>query len=340
MFDLLKLLFFAEDGGADGGGSPDTTPATVDTPTDQSAENDTPDPDGADQLDGKDKADDAQLDLPKYSSQLDPKKRESEEYKKYLYKHKSLNDVADDNVALNKRLEKAIEIPGKDASPEEVKAFFTKLGVPEDESGYELPDNGLDKEIANPIADQMRKEFIKAGMTKTQARTIWNYFSKNMVTGQKMMEGQRDKMAQTFDARLAKRLEEAYPVKAERDGAMKEAVNLVQKHIGRTGLGKLYKESGLLYNTEFILAISKDEKQRSGSAIVEGCTIRNSRNMQEDDMGVLDDLLKGIDDPEDQKIQATNTTPDEKKDQTPTDEPGPNKDFWYSDQFKNYAGLS
>jgi hypothetical protein len=266
MFDLLKKTMFlmAEDaGGAPGGAAPAATPPSDTTPAPEPAAN-------VSNVPAANVEPDKAPELPKFSSQLNPKKRESEDYKKYLYKHQHLDDVADDYVALNKRLEKAIEIPGKDAKPEDVKAFFKKLGVPEAEDGYELPMNGLDEKIAGPVAEQMRKEFMKSGMTKTQAKNMWNFMIKNYTVGTQLLQDRKDQQAQTFDARMAAKLEASHPVKAERDGAMQEAVNLFKQHISRTGLGKVYKDSGLIYNPDFVLAIAKEEKSRSGSSYVEG----------------------------------------------------------------------
>ncbi len=272
LFKELPLFFLEQDGGLPSGGG-EGDPGATDNPT----STDPKPPEGGDVPEG----DPAPTpnptpeptkpeDLPKYSSQLDPKNRESEDYKKYLYKHKSFNEIADNHVALSKRMEKAIEIPGKDATPEQVKSFFTKLGVPESGEGYDLPDNGIDPNIAKPLADKMREEFIKAGMTKVQGKNMWNFLSKNLVVGQQNLDAQKEKKISSFDSRLEKQLEETYPVKAEREGAMKETMNLFKQHVSRTGLGKVYKESGLLYNTDFILAISKDEKVRSGSSFIEG----------------------------------------------------------------------
>lgn len=268
MFNLNRLFTLMYLMDADPGGAGGTTPAADPAPAPASTEPD-PAPAATDPPEGNEPPS-QEPGLPKFASQLNPKKRDSEDYKKYLYKHQKLDDIADDYVALNKRMEKAIEIPGKDAKPEDVQAFFKKLGVPESEDGYDLPANGMDENLAKQLGDSMRKEFMKSGMTKTQAKNMWNFMVKNYSVGNQMLQDRRDQQAQTFDARLAAKLETTYPVKAERDGAMKEAVNLFKQHISRTGLGKVYKDSGLIYNPDFVMAIAREEKGRSGSGFVEG----------------------------------------------------------------------
>lgn len=277
-YKYMPMVLLEADGVAPGGGEGLTSSAGAGLAG--SAEPQTPAPDtkqvdpaqaapAAPVVDDKDTKDE----IPKYSSQLNPKRRDSEEYKKYLYKHKDLNEVAEDYVSLSQRMEKALELPGKDATPEQVKEFMQKLGVPEKEADYDLPMDGGDQKALQPIADEMRKQFMRAGMTKTQAKTMWSHYLNSMRQGQQILQSIKadgDNMAKTFDARLAQKLESSYPVKAEREGAMKEAVSLFKQHVSRTGLGKAYKESGLLYNPDFILAISRDEKSRSGSSYVEG----------------------------------------------------------------------
>jgi len=51
---------------------------------------------------------------------------------------------------------------------------------------------------------------------------------------------------------------------------MNETANLFKQHIQRTGLGKLYKDSGLIYNPDFVMAMAAEEKARSGNSFVQG----------------------------------------------------------------------
>ena len=96
IFKLLPLFFLDLDGGLPSGGD-----GSLETPDPQGSSLDDADNQPEENNEGsKDLADPEPFELPKYSSQMDPKKRESEDYKKYLYKHKSLNEVADDHVAL------------------------------------------------------------------------------------------------------------------------------------------------------------------------------------------------------------------------------------------------
>ena len=64
--------------------------------------------------------------LPKYAFPTLPwEKRESEDYQKYVYKHQKLDDIADNYVELSKKLERSLQVPGKDADEKDIKAFLS-----------------------------------------------------------------------------------------------------------------------------------------------------------------------------------------------------------------------
>ena len=272
---MMMMLMLAPDGGEGGGGgtpspapSPDPAPAP-DTPTTNQPGTPpaTPNPVAPK---GEGPADPPKVELPKYFSQFDSTKRETDEYKEMAGKHKTLTELADAYLDTNKRLSKAIEIPGKDAKPEEVQAFFKRLGVPENADGYDTPANGLDKDMHAVLSESLKKEFIRNGLTKTQAKGMWDLYTKNFVAGKQTLDDARANQIKTFDARMAASLQGTYPVKADRDNAMQEASTMFKQHLQRTGMGETYKRSGLLYDPSFVLAIAKDEKSRSGNALIPG----------------------------------------------------------------------
>lgn len=72
---------------------------------------------------------------------------------------------------LEKRLGRSVTLPGKDASEEEITAFYRKIGVPEDPSGYEvkLPED-LPEELKPDDEAQKRIDAFKAKMHAAGAR--------------------------------------------------------------------------------------------------------------------------------------------------------------------------
>ena len=68
----------------------------------------------------------------------------------------------------------ALNMPGKDATPEDWAAFYTQLGRPETAEGYELPvPEGDDGAFAKQVAPMLHKHGITAEQAKGLA-TDWN----------------------------------------------------------------------------------------------------------------------------------------------------------------------
>ncbi|MDD4574429.1 MAG: hypothetical protein PHR69_09470 [Sphaerochaeta sp.] len=301
MHKLMIMLMLAPEGGeGGGGGTPSPAPSPAPAPQDVAppapenkktpgAQPATPNPESV-----KDSAvpkatdprndDPAKPELPKYFSQFDSTKRETDEYKEMAGKHKTLTELADAYIDTSKRLSRSLELPGKDATHEEMQAFLAKLGVPENVDGYELQDNGLEgDEMAAEFKKHMAEQFMRNGMTKKQANGMWNTISQLYKEGNAYVKAEQANRAATFDDRMSSHLEDVYQVKAERENAMKEAATLFRQHIQRTGLGKAYKDSGLIYDPAFVLAIAKDEKSRSGNTLIPG----RSNNSKEEAVGAF-----------------------------------------------------
>lgn len=282
----MGMIFFAPDsGGTDGGGSVNTTPPAdppptepteppgstqdpppAEPPADPPADNSRP---HRDVLDMKDKADEPPI--PKYSSQLKAELRDSEDYKKYVYKNKDLSELSDSYVSLSKRLENAIEIPGEDASKEEIQAFLKNLGVPEGADKYVLPNVMKDEsEIYKDLESAMRIEFHKSGLSMRQAANMWKLLSHGLASSKVYSENHEKMLAQSFDSRLSKQLGDDFPSEADKSAAMKEIGTIFNQHIERTGLGKYYKDSGLIFNPEFVKKVVDDEKKRGAKSTIVG----------------------------------------------------------------------
>jgi hypothetical protein len=101
-----------------------------------------------------------------------------------------------------------VRIPGKDATPEEIKAYKEKLGIPETPEGYEfkapkdLPE-GLpyDGERAKSFA----AEAARIGLTKAQAQAVHDWGAANAVGDFTMSKEQSDaKAVETAKAETAK----------------------------------------------------------------------------------------------------------------------------------------
>lgn len=91
-----------------------------------------------------------------------------------------------------------VRIPGKDASPEEVKAYKEKLGIPETPDGYEFK---APKDLPEglPYDGERAKDFAakaaELNLTKTQAQGLHDWATKNGVSDFTLSKEQSDAKA-------------------------------------------------------------------------------------------------------------------------------------------------
>jgi len=175
--------------------------------------------------------------------------------------HGTITDLGKAYLSLKDAQSKAITLPTENATPEQVRAFYDKLGVPKAPTEYDVSTDGL-PEDAKALEQMFRDNALKAGLTKGQAKKQWELLSGVIKTGTEQHKTQQDALKQTFPARLASALDKDYPVKAERDQAATEAQNLFKAFADRTGLTKALEAGNLHLDPAVVLAIAKDEKTR------------------------------------------------------------------------------
>lgn len=132
-------------------------------------------------------------------------------------KFKSPADLLKSYVNLEKTIGKdKIALPGKDAKPEEIKAFFAKLGVPESPDGYKLPDVKL-PESAGTINPNVQKEFLakahEIGLTPQQVSALYEWQAGSITSALSQKEAAAAESVQKSEAALRKEFGRAYDEK-------------------------------------------------------------------------------------------------------------------------------
>lgn len=275
MFNLLNLLnvcLAADDGGTGGAGIDDLVPPVNESDLNLPGDPGEPSDPGAGDPAGKDgdnPADptDPGVEDPAWFSQLPKEMRENADHKKALSGYKNLSDLAMAYIQNKKDLDGALRVPKKDAKPEEVKAFFTKLGVPEKEEDYELEDFDF-KDAQLEIPKQIfRKVAFSSGLTKQQAKNVWLCEAAMSKAYANYNFKQKLALRDNFEPSYHKLLEAEYPVEAERTKAIKGEVDLVKSFLVETGLGQTMKHNGFIYNAEGMHSLANYIKKHTGSFV-------------------------------------------------------------------------
>lgn len=153
--------------------------------------------------------------------------------------------------------EGSVRIPGKDSSPEDVKAFFSKIGMPESKEGYELSDFDLDKDEIAPIKGNFLESAYKSGLTKYQAKTMWKHEAAAYSAFRKGAEEGVKKLSDTLDQRYSQALSEEYPDEAKRAERITREKNVYADFVAKYGVGDYFSKTGLSLNPAFMHAIAK-----------------------------------------------------------------------------------
>ena len=142
---------------------------------------------------------------------------------------------------------RTVTLPAKWDDPKEVQPFYEKLGVPKDPSGYTMPKEGVDADMAK----WAQSTFHEAGLTPRQAELVIGKW-------QEMVGGKTASMQEAYQARVAQESEAlksewgaAYNDKlaqaksaAKAFGVDAATVDKLENALGFGGLMKFFAEIG------------------------------------------------------------------------------------------------
>lgn len=199
----------------------------------------------------------------KYETQL-PKEFQGDDFAgiedlgKLYSSYKSLKAEASGKTAM----------PGANSTPDEIKAFYGKLGYPDKAEDYQLSDYG---KTPDEIADQKRaflEEAHKNYLSKGQASNLWKSHLASIDAEAEKQRKAAEAKAAAYPERLDSYLREAYPDDTKRRARIETEKNLFSEFAAASGLGSKIAESGLATDPEFMHALAvwyeKANPQASG----------------------------------------------------------------------------
>ncbi len=162
-----------------------------------------------------------EVELAEWVQQLPEEMRSSPENTKRFAQYKSVEDMAKAYLDLDSRLASSLTVPGKDASAEEVSAFWEKAGRPKTSDGYSVVKTaGKD---ALPFGDMA----LKANLTDTQAAEVFNHLK--TLGEQQIRETSTKQKAMLADTEAK--------LKAEYGAKFSEKIAFLKRGLGAAGQG-------------------------------------------------------------------------------------------------------
>lgn len=254
----LKNKYLAADGaegGAAGNGSSGAEETTLESVM-NSASDKGPTQNEPESDPGKSEAEESETGdgIPTWMSQL-PKEMRTDDLKGF----DKISDMVNAYKELAKKSGDQTQGPGPDAKPEEIQAFYEKLGKPKDADGYKF--EGADNDESNKL---FRDAAFNANLTQSQAQNIYKTFTD---IAKQQYEDSKKEMTKTYEA-TEKALKDEYGNKYS------EKLALLQR--GMTNyvtpeLQKQLSQRGLLYNKDLVeLFITLGEESSEAGATQKG----------------------------------------------------------------------
>lgn len=176
------------------------------------------------------------------------------------------------NTRDKEALDKSLKIPGKESTYEEVKEFFTKIGMPEKAEDYGLSDFDLDPDEISVMKKNFMDSAHRSGLTKAQANNLWKHEAATYAAYKKTAEAQIEELKNTLDSRYESALKDEYPDQTRRSERITLEKNLFTEFVGKAGLGEYLAKTGLNLNPGFMHQVAtfyetyahKDPNDRGG----------------------------------------------------------------------------
>lgn len=184
--------------------------------------------------------------------------------------YKSYKELKGKNSDFETQLKDSLKIPGKDASIDDIKSFFTKIGMPDSKDGYNLSDFDYKPEDLKVMRDNFRDTAYKYGLTKTQAEKVWAHevamLKGVQLAGEKLLQQAKDSYKTRYDSIL----KTEYPDSAKRQERMNKESNLYKEFCSKFGVGQIFEKTGITHNPEVVHTICKAFESYAQSDIVGG----------------------------------------------------------------------
>ena len=192
---------------------------------------------------------------PAWTSQLLKDISGNADYMKRLSKFENISDLAKSYAELEGKIGNSIVKPEKDAKPEEISAFYERLGKPKDVSGYSLSEKNT---------DELKALAFENNLTDEQLNGIYAGLQKALERNQMDVAAQQQRLLAETDAALHKEYGNKY---AEKIAFMQRGIQTY----GGKELGTMLSDAGLLYHPAIVkLFITLGEQSAEAGTVSRG----------------------------------------------------------------------
>jgi hypothetical protein len=146
-------------------------------------------------------------------------------------------ELANRYLETKQKLDNAVPLPGEEATNDELQQFYNKLGRPEQPDGYEFDEPPEGTQRDEEFESWFRNTAHKLGLTKQQARGLYNEYNNLVAQSQQQQQQQRQQRQEEAKKELKQELGEQY------DEQISQAQRVVSQ-LGGEELKEALDESG------------------------------------------------------------------------------------------------
>jgi hypothetical protein len=190
-----------------------------------------------------------------WGSQLPKETRDKHRERLLALKGKRMAEVFDDYFAAGDRIKDAVFFPGRDAKPEEIDAFLTRMNIPKSAGEYGLDGGRLPKdwtaEARKETVEVIAEACKRNGLTLRQGNAVYDMYLAHMKDINGRAEARREGLKDTFEKRLIEECGDERTAQETREYFKRALVALADKKFI-----KELTESGLFYSPTAVRAIA------------------------------------------------------------------------------------
>ena len=184
----------------------------------------------------------------KYESQLKPDHQKDD-----FRDIETIDQLYEGYRNLERKLKDTPVIPTADSTPEEIKAYFVRIGMPEEPEGYACTRfDDMTDFTYGALAPKFREAAYRCGLTKGQAEQMWIHEAATIQGFISVARQKEDEARTSFDSRYDKLLESEIPDATRRAARIEEEKNVVKAFCQSTGLSEYLDKTGLSLNPIFM----------------------------------------------------------------------------------------
>jgi len=194
---------------------------------------------------------------PKWFSQISPELRESEGFREAWGDCATMTDAIRKAESQKVDLSGWAKLPTKDSSPEEIREWLGKIGVPTDRAGYRIKDEDKLCVPGYHLSESFKSQCYRYALNNEQANAMWRWALQFSRQSERDLKAHAEQRRATVSQRVEAAEAKATGFSGERlRERAKESEALCRQFLRDVGVADLVEGSGLDVDEGFVTKVA------------------------------------------------------------------------------------